>query len=84
MLERLAAKGARISFHDPMVPAVTIAGEELRSVTPDAATVADVDAVVLLTPHPQIDLHAIVRAATLVFDARGATVGIDEPHVERL
>jgi UDP-N-acetyl-D-glucosamine dehydrogenase len=66
------------------VPAVTIAGESLTSLEPDAATVAGFDAVVLLTPHPQIDLHAIVRSAQLVFDARGATVGIDDPHVERL
>ncbi len=84
VLERLAAKGASISFHDPYVPAVTIAGESLTSLEPDAATVAGFDAVVLLTPHPQIDLHAIVRSAQLVFDARGATVGIDDPHVERL
>jgi nucleotide sugar dehydrogenase len=84
VLERLAAKGAKISFHDPYVPAVTIAEESLTSLEPDAETVAGFDAVVLLTPHPQIDLHAIVRAAQLVFDARGATVGIDDPHVERL
>jgi UDP-N-acetyl-D-glucosamine dehydrogenase len=84
VLERLAAKGAQIAFHDPYVLAVTIAGTPLTSVDPDPATLGDFDAVVLLTPHPQIDLHAIVRGAQLVFDARGATVGIDEPHVERL
>ena len=84
VLERLAAKGAQIAFHDPYVPAVTIAGEPLSSVTPDPETLGTFDAVVLLTPHPQIDLHAIVGGSKLVFDARGATVGIDEPHVERL
>jgi len=84
VLERLAAKGAHIAFHDPYVPAVTIAGEALTSVTPDPETLGTFDAVVLLTPHPQIDLHAMVQGSQLVFDARGATVGIDEPHVERL
>ncbi|MEP6758693.1 MAG: nucleotide sugar dehydrogenase [Actinomycetota bacterium] len=84
VLERLAAKGAQIAFHDPYVSAVTIAGEPLVSVAPDAEIVGSFDAVVLLTPHAQIDLHAIVRSSQLVFDARGATVGIDEPHVERL
>jgi len=62
----------------------TIGGRELRSVPLDPATLADTDAVIVLTAHPQIDVHAIVAAAPLVFDARGATVGIDEPHVERL
>jgi hypothetical protein len=56
----------------------------LRSVPVDAATLGDTDAVLVLTAHPQVDIHAIVAAAPLVFDARGATVGIDEPHVERL
>ena len=84
VLERLAAKGAQIAFHDPYVETLTIAGTPLASVAPDAATIGAFDAVVILTAHPQIDLRAIVGAATLVFDARGATVGIDEPHVERL
>jgi UDP-N-acetyl-D-glucosamine dehydrogenase len=84
VLERLAAKGAEIAYHDPYVDAVTIGESELTSIDLDASTLAGFDAVVLLTPHPQIDLHEIVRAARLVFDARGATVGIDEPHVERL
>jgi UDP-N-acetyl-D-glucosamine dehydrogenase len=84
VLERLAAKGADVRFHDPFVEAVIVGGHELRSVPADPSSLADTDAVVILTAHPQIDVHAIVAAAPLVFDARGATVGIDEPHVERL
>ncbi len=84
VLERLDAKGADVRFHDPYVETVTIGGRELRSVPADPGTLADTDAVIVLTAHPQIDVHAIVAAAPLVFDARGATVGIDEPHVERL
>jgi nucleotide sugar dehydrogenase len=84
VLERLDAKGADVRFHDPYVETVTIGGRELRSVPADPATLAETDAVIVLTAHPQIDVHAIVAAAPLVFDARGATVGIDEPHVERL
>ncbi|HEX3300607.1 MAG TPA: nucleotide sugar dehydrogenase [Actinomycetota bacterium] len=84
VLERLAAKGADVRFHDPYVDTITIGGRELRSVPAAAATFADTDAVLILTAHAQIDVHAIVAGAPLVFDARGATVGIDEPHVERL
>jgi len=84
VLERLAAKGADVRFHDPFVETVTVGGRELRSVPADPASLGDTDAVVVLTAHPQIDVHAIVAAAPLVFDARGATAGIDEPHVERL
>jgi hypothetical protein len=42
------------------------------------------DVVVILTPHPGLDVQGLVSAARLVFDARGATVGIDAPHVVRL
>ena len=84
VLERLDAKGADVRFHDPFVETVTIGGRELRSVPVDPGTLAETDAVIVLTAHPQIDVHAIVAGAPLVFDARGATVGIDEPHVERL
>jgi nucleotide sugar dehydrogenase len=84
VLERLDAKGADVRFHDPYVETVTIGGRELRSVPADPGTFADTDAVIVLTAHPEIDVHAIVAGAPLVFDARGATVGIDEPHVERL
>jgi UDP-N-acetyl-D-glucosamine dehydrogenase len=84
VLERLAAKGADVRFHDPYVEAITVGDRELRSVPADPETLGDTDVVVVLTAHPQIDVHAIVTASPLVFDARGATVGIDEPHVERL
>jgi UDP-N-acetyl-D-glucosamine dehydrogenase len=84
VLERLAAKGADVRFHDPFVETVIVGGRELHSVPAAPASLADTDAVVVLTAHPQIDVHAIVASAPLVFDARGATVGIDEPHVERL
>jgi UDP-N-acetyl-D-glucosamine dehydrogenase len=84
VLERLAARGATIAYHDPFVPAVRIGDHELRSeaLTPERLAAADV--VVVLTPHPGLDVHAIVRHAALVFDTRGTTVGINEPHVERL
>ena len=50
----------------------------------DADTVARQDIVVLLTPHADVDVHALVNTAALVFDARGVTVGIDAPNVVRL
>jgi UDP-N-acetyl-D-glucosamine dehydrogenase len=82
VLERLAAKGASISYHDPFVPETTLGGEAHRSVPLERS--ADADIVVILTPHPGLDVRAIVTAAPLVFDARGATHGLDAPNVVRL
>jgi UDP-N-acetyl-D-glucosamine dehydrogenase len=84
VLERLAASGADVSYHDPYVPALELGGERRASIPLDPASLGAADAVVILTAHPQVDVAAVVHAATLVFDARGVTVGIDEPHVERL
>jgi UDP-N-acetyl-D-glucosamine dehydrogenase len=84
VLERLAARGADVSYHDPFVGELDIAGDRLASVALDPVTVGAADAVVILTAHPDIDVAAVVQASALVFDARGVTVGIDEPHVERL
>jgi UDP-N-acetyl-D-glucosamine dehydrogenase len=84
VLERLAAKGASVAYHDPFVPETTIDGRLHRSVPLETTELARADAVVILTPHQGIDLQAIVNVAPLVFDARGATHGIDAPNVVRL
>jgi UDP-N-acetyl-D-glucosamine dehydrogenase len=84
VLERLAASGADVRYHDAYVPEVTLAGTVRRSVplTPQEIEAADI--AVILTPHVGIDIHAVVGRARLVFDARGVTSGIDAPHVDRL
>jgi UDP-N-acetyl-D-glucosamine dehydrogenase len=84
VLERLAAGGADVSYHDPYVPELELGGERRASIPLDPVSLGAADAVVILTAHPQVDVAAVVQAATLVLDARGVTVGIDEPHVERL
>jgi nucleotide sugar dehydrogenase len=84
VLERLASRGARVSFHDPLVPAVELAGARRSSVPLDDATVRSQDCVVILTAHEGIDVQALVNGASLVFDARGVTLGIDAPNVVRL
>jgi ABC-type lipopolysaccharide export system ATPase subunit len=66
------------------VPRCRIDGQDRTSVPLDRAVVAAQDIVVLLTPHADVDVVALVNAASMVFDARGATVGIDAPNVVRL
>ena len=84
VLDRLAGRGAEVAYHDSLVPRCELGGEELASVPLDHDTVAAQDVVVLLTPHADVDVHAIVNAASMVFDARGVTVGIDAPNIVRL
>jgi nucleotide sugar dehydrogenase len=84
VMERLARKGTAISYHDPYVRSVALAGRRLVSLPLDAGTVGRHDLVAILTAHADIDYVSLVHAAQLVFDARGVTVGKDAPNVVRL
>ena len=84
VLDRLARKGAEVSYHDTFVARCDVGGREQDSLPLDVATVEAQDLVVILTPHPGLDVPALVNAATMVFDARGVTRGIDAPNVVRL
>jgi UDP-N-acetyl-D-glucosamine dehydrogenase len=84
VLDRLAERGATVSYHDAFVPRCTVGGQPQASLPLDIETIAAQDLVVILTPHAGLDVHALVNAAALVFDTRGVTRGIDAPHVVRL
>ena len=84
VLERLAARGADVAYHDTFVPRCEIGGVERESLPLDGGMIGSQDVVVLLTPHADVDVHAVVNAAAMVFDARGVTVGIDSPNIVRL
>ena len=84
VLERLARRGAAVDYHDTFVPRCEIDGTERASLPLDPDVVGTHDIVVLLTPHADVDVHALVNTAAMVFDTRGVTVGIDAPNVVRL
>jgi UDP-N-acetyl-D-glucosamine dehydrogenase len=84
VLRHLVAAGADCSYHDPYVPSLTLGGSEVRSQPLSDELLESQDCVVILTAHPDIDYAAVVRAASLVFDARGVTRQMDAPGVVRL
>jgi len=81
IIEELRERGGNVSYHDPYVPALPDYG--LESVPLDG-TVADADAVVLVTAHPGLDLAAIAGEARLLVDLRGVTRGQRSTNVVRL
>lgn len=84
VLEMLVRKGATVSYHDPFVSRCRVGAQDQASLSLDLETVASQDIVVILTPHPGLDVHALVNTASVLFDARGITRGIDAPNVVRL
>jgi UDP-N-acetyl-D-glucosamine dehydrogenase len=67
----LLRAGARVLYHDPHVPSLSIDNEELRSQALDAGLLAGVDCALLLCPHDAIDLELVSRNARLILDPTG-------------
>lgn len=88
ILERLLARGADARYSDPHLP-VLPAGRRhhlgLRSTPLDVATIAQHDALVLVTDHSEFDYPVIFENARLIVDTRNAfaRLGLVGPHVVR-
>jgi UDP-N-acetyl-D-glucosamine dehydrogenase len=80
----LERRGAKLSFHDPFVPAVQVNGRSLSRAELTTRAVAGADCVALLTPHSSYDLDWLVANARLVFDARNAIAPGSPPNLVRL
>ena len=81
VVQRLAAKGAELAFHDPFITQVDLDDRPaLTRSALDEALVTDADLVLLLTPHGSYDLAWLATHASHVFDARNA-YGTPHPNV---
>ena len=75
------SRGARVSYHDPLMPTLVVAGEMVESVELDPLELGALDAVVLLTPHTGIDYDRIIRMAPLVIDTHSGLQPREAPNV---
>jgi len=73
IFDTLLLKGARVAYHDPLVPSLDVAGERRTSLDWRTVDLAAWDLVLVLTAHAGYDWAAIVRGARLVIDTRNAT-----------
>ena len=87
ILERLAAEGVQVAYHDPHVPEAPrvrhASPPPLRSVALDAETLAAFDAVVVATAHQAVDWDAVRRSARLIVDTRGVFRELGDGRVIR-
>jgi UDP-N-acetyl-D-glucosamine dehydrogenase len=81
VFEEAFSRGARVSYHDPLMPSVTVGGQVVRSVALDPRELGLLDAVVLLTPHISIDYDTIIRSARLVVDTHSGLQPREAPNV---
>jgi UDP-N-acetyl-D-glucosamine dehydrogenase len=80
IIRLLIERGADLTYYDPYVPELPEFGLKASSFE-DA--IADADAGVIVTRHPELDVERLVAETPLVVDFRGATRA-HEPNVVRL
>jgi UDP-N-acetyl-D-glucosamine dehydrogenase len=81
IMRLLRDRGAELLYHDPHV--ASLPQFELDNEPFDGA-LDGVDAAVIVTHHPGVDLQAIVDSAPLVIDFRGVTRHINSDNLVRL
>ena len=69
----LAADGADVAYHDPLVPELAEDGAPLSSVPLTDQALTEADAVVIVTDHTDIDYGRVLERALVVVDARHVT-----------
>ncbi|MFN2397297.1 MAG: nucleotide sugar dehydrogenase, partial [Gemmatimonadaceae bacterium] len=77
ILDLLASKGARVSYHDPYIPEIlddghTPAGAVGKSVDLTDDVLRNADAVLIVTDHSSVDYARVCRLASVVIDSRNA------------
>ena len=82
IIDRLRAKGADVSYHDPFVKEISFddahtaaAGEPLNSVPLTDQELAKADCVIIVTDHSDIDYKRVCALTPLIVDTRNALNG---------
>jgi UDP-N-acetyl-D-glucosamine dehydrogenase len=81
VLRYLRDEGHEVVYHDPMIPAVTVGGETLRSQPLTADLLRSVDGAILLVPHSHVDYALVVGQAPLVLDTTNALKHFESERV---
>jgi UDP-N-acetyl-D-glucosamine dehydrogenase len=81
LLDRFAALGAEVDYHDPHVPVIGPTRQHAKwhgkqSVECSAETLGTYDVIVLSTHHTAFDLQALADSADLIVDTRNALGGV--------
>ncbi|MBN2398354.1 MAG: nucleotide sugar dehydrogenase [Deltaproteobacteria bacterium] len=79
IMKMLLERGAVVSYNDPWIPQLRPTRKHnfhMKSIPLTPETLAEADAVIIVTDHSDYDFADIVRNSRLVIDTRNATKGI--------
>jgi len=83
IIDKLLKKGARVSYHDPYIPAIPETRKfafDLRSVSLTESVIQEADAVLILTDHDGIDYEQVVKNSRLFMDTRNVSKKFGEKY----
>ena len=80
VIARFRKAGAAVSFHDPHIASIAVAGERMQSVVLDEGRLAYADIVVVVTNHSAYDWEHVARHASLILDTRNALAKVSLPE----
>jgi UDP-N-acetyl-D-glucosamine dehydrogenase len=83
IIHLLQARGARLTYSDPYIPAIDETNLQLSSEEPFSACKA-ADCVVIITDHTSVDYPALLAVSRLVVDTRNALKGHRSEKIVRL
>jgi UDP-N-acetyl-D-glucosamine dehydrogenase len=72
VLSILAARGADVSYHDPMVGQADVHGRTLRSTPLSPETIREQDLILVLIPQAGVDWDLLIREAQCILDCCNA------------
>jgi UDP-N-acetyl-D-glucosamine dehydrogenase len=78
IMEQLIQHKVKVSYHDPYVPRLSVAGQSFISRPLTAAALRAADCVLIVADHSRFDYRWIVKHARRVFDTRNATRHVEE------
>ncbi|MGB9919730.1 MAG: nucleotide sugar dehydrogenase [Moorellales bacterium] len=83
LIRLLQREGARVAYHDDLIPAVRDGDLEMTSTPLTAEALRQADLVIITTDHSHLDYAWIVKEARHVLDTRNATRQVAE-HREKI
>jgi UDP-N-acetyl-D-glucosamine dehydrogenase len=77
IIEELQKTGARVSYHDPLIPYLKFHQINLKSLPLAANILSKFDCVIIATDHSGVDYRRILKHSRAVFDTRNVYRGAD-------
>jgi UDP-N-acetyl-D-glucosamine dehydrogenase len=85
VIELLHARGAEVSYTDPLVPELELPDKKLlKSMPLSAETLRHVDCAVIVADHSTFDYALVARESPTVVDTRNALKEFKGEHIRRL